>query len=410
MHATGKIIADACGKNPLTPFINTDATVRDIDLARQLLGEQKINYIGYSYGTWLGDWYARLFPQHAGRFVLDSNTPFHQDTLESSFSSHAKSFEHSLRKIALPYIARHDDLWGLGTSSETIYNRIKNMSEPLRTIYKDNMIMLLYFKYSFPDIGEKTHIALELDSIIKVNPANSDSEWLDALDTVLKQDKKIDPQRAKIFAKNLLLSYRSKLKDPIPFGNNMGIYHAIICGDGRWNHDFKHWRQYDDEQAKLYPVFGGDFSRYPCLQWKLPTVSKPTKHNQPFLMIQAEYDTATPAEGAIAAWQQTPNAHMIYVTNEPDHSIFSRWHPNTCVNHHVLNYLLDGKLPSNKKVECQGVPLPREDKVYPIKGISGQSVSIVPAESSADIFPPEAQAALEEAHHIIHKAAASNRH
>lgn len=44
-------IAEACQKNPLTPFINSEATARDMDLIRGLLGDEKPNYVGYSYGT-----------------------------------------------------------------------------------------------------------------------------------------------------------------------------------------------------------------------------------------------------------------------------------------------------------------------------------------------------------------------
>lgn len=53
--------AEACAKNPLTRYINTDATARDMDLMRHLLGDEKFNYYGISYGTWLGTWYTALF-------------------------------------------------------------------------------------------------------------------------------------------------------------------------------------------------------------------------------------------------------------------------------------------------------------------------------------------------------------
>jgi pimeloyl-ACP methyl ester carboxylesterase len=42
-----------------------------MDLIRAVLGEQKLNYLGYSYGSFLGTTYATLFPDRVGQFVLD---------------------------------------------------------------------------------------------------------------------------------------------------------------------------------------------------------------------------------------------------------------------------------------------------------------------------------------------------
>ncbi len=78
-QAYAKAIADACAQNPLTPYINTWQTVHDMDLIRQLLGEAKLNYLGYSYGSWFGAKYAAVFPDTTGKVVLDSNTAWMDD-------------------------------------------------------------------------------------------------------------------------------------------------------------------------------------------------------------------------------------------------------------------------------------------------------------------------------------------
>lgn len=52
-------------------YFNTQQTARDMDLLRQLLGLEKLDYLGYSYGTELGAVYTALFPQNVGHFVLD---------------------------------------------------------------------------------------------------------------------------------------------------------------------------------------------------------------------------------------------------------------------------------------------------------------------------------------------------
>ena len=48
---------------------------RDLNLLRRALGQPKLNYLGISYGTFLGATYANLFPRRVGRLVLDGNVP-----------------------------------------------------------------------------------------------------------------------------------------------------------------------------------------------------------------------------------------------------------------------------------------------------------------------------------------------
>ncbi|NBY31001.1 MAG: alpha/beta fold hydrolase, partial [Actinobacteria bacterium] len=54
----------------LAHFSTADAA-RDMELLRQGLGDEKLNYMGFSYGTYLGTLYAQQFPNKVGRFVLD---------------------------------------------------------------------------------------------------------------------------------------------------------------------------------------------------------------------------------------------------------------------------------------------------------------------------------------------------
>ncbi|WP_236967604.1 alpha/beta hydrolase [Microbacterium aurantiacum] len=65
--------AQACeaGSDGILPYITTENSARDMDLLRGVLGDAELNYIGFSYGTFLGATYAELFPERAGRLVLD---------------------------------------------------------------------------------------------------------------------------------------------------------------------------------------------------------------------------------------------------------------------------------------------------------------------------------------------------
>ena len=69
-----RAFADACAKKyaDVLPYIDTVSAVRDMDAIRAALGAKKINYFGYSYGTYLGAVYAKLFPNRVRRLVLDS--------------------------------------------------------------------------------------------------------------------------------------------------------------------------------------------------------------------------------------------------------------------------------------------------------------------------------------------------
>lgn len=409
MITYGKVIADACAQNPLTPYVNTEANVRDMDLIRHLLGDEKINFLGYSYGTWLGDWYARLFPEHTGRMVLDSNMDISADSIEPSFKGQAHAFERSLRYAALPYFARHDDLWGLGTDSEELYQRLVAMSEPLRSTYSLQIARPIYAGFVFPDAALWTRVALELDQLIKKDPRANMQQLQERLQPILKKDKRIkaDSLEEMLFMAKMLLSRKDLLSSPPrPLGTVDGTYHAVNCNDGPWTTDINHWRAFDDEQAKLYPLFGGQKIISPCLHWSLPHVKKPAAHNIPFLMVQSEYDAATNTEGALNAFNNLPNAKMIFVPNEPSHGLFSRY--NNCIDKIVLSYLLDNVLPKERKVECQANPLPHENgKIYPITpahSVYHESTEAL-EESGEEVFPPEAKVALEKAHRLIEKAA-----
>lgn len=65
----GEACLDATG--PLLGHVDTDSTVRDLDMLRAIVGDDKLNYLGYSYGTYIGARYADAFPERVGRLVLD---------------------------------------------------------------------------------------------------------------------------------------------------------------------------------------------------------------------------------------------------------------------------------------------------------------------------------------------------
>ncbi len=87
-------VAEGCGTKygDQLPLFSTEQAARDMDAIRAAVGEQKLTYLGYSYGTLLGATYAQLFPQRVRAMVLDGAVDPRQDLVAGS-ESQAKGFE-----------------------------------------------------------------------------------------------------------------------------------------------------------------------------------------------------------------------------------------------------------------------------------------------------------------------------
>src|SRR5256885_11829772 len=74
MVALARDVATRCARQhgDELPHASTADTARDMDRIRAALGEPKLSYLGYSYGTYLGAVYTTLFPEHSDRILLDS--------------------------------------------------------------------------------------------------------------------------------------------------------------------------------------------------------------------------------------------------------------------------------------------------------------------------------------------------
>ena len=110
-----KLFASGCERDSgrLLPYVGTPNAARDMDVLRAVLGDSKLSYLGKSYGTYLGTWYAQLFPAHVRALVLDGAI----DPAASPFSMNivqAQGFEVALRSFAANCMARNDCPLGQG--------------------------------------------------------------------------------------------------------------------------------------------------------------------------------------------------------------------------------------------------------------------------------------------------------
>lgn len=120
--AAAKFAAD-CGSagGALLPHLGTLNVARDMDKVREALGETKLNYFGFSYGTSIGARYAELFPDKVGRFVLDAAVDLALPALDLALQQ-AKSFERALdRYLAWCAGGAERCPWAAGSDPRTAF-------------------------------------------------------------------------------------------------------------------------------------------------------------------------------------------------------------------------------------------------------------------------------------------------
>lgn len=120
-----KNFAAACQQHSgdLLPYMDTESTARDLDEIRDALGDQKLTYLGYSYGTYIGQWYAHLFPDHVRALSLDGVVDPTVSANESLLGQ-VKGFEQNLQA----YLASRP----AGTASKLNADMARLDAQPLR--------------------------------------------------------------------------------------------------------------------------------------------------------------------------------------------------------------------------------------------------------------------------------------
>ncbi|MEV8536226.1 alpha/beta hydrolase [Streptomyces sp. NPDC051211] len=118
-----RAVAERCARNsgPVLPYVGTIHVARDLDLIRQALGEKKLDYLGFSYGTRIGAVYAAQFPQRTGRMVLDGVDTLSEPLAEQALVS-AKGQQQALDNF-LSWCAHQEDCV-YGTNTRTAKEKV----------------------------------------------------------------------------------------------------------------------------------------------------------------------------------------------------------------------------------------------------------------------------------------------
>ncbi|MGI5457814.1 alpha/beta hydrolase [Streptomyces sp. CA-249302] len=321
----------ACEKNSkkVLPHVRTTDAARDMDLMRQVLGDDKLYYFGISYGTELGGVYAHLFPKKVGRAVFDAVVDPTQNSEQGSLGQ-AKGFQLALDNFAEDCTSK-TEACPVGDSAQDVKDRIAKLLTDLdkkpipgilpreltQTAATNGIAQALYSKDFWQYLTEGLEQAYDGDG--KILLALSDS----------MNGRSENGEYSNITAANI----------------------SINCADDKPRYDSDYVEQKLPEFRAASPLFG-DFlawSMVSCTDWAVagaadhPDVSAPG--SAPILVVGNTGDPATPYEGArkmVDALGEGVGVELTY--KGQGHGAYDS--KNKCVQSAVNGYLLDGKVPA----------------------------------------------------------------
>lgn len=355
MFEQARRYAKACqAQTGLTPYINSDATARDLDLMRQILHQEKLNFYGLSYATWLGTWYATLFPDRVGRFVLIGNVDS-TGTFDRMWLNNVTALQRVLDDVLAPYAARHPARFGLGSDAGAIQRIFATLPPPLQDVTSTRMSAGLDDSGASDTALDYLRGASELRDLLAAGTTQA------GIAQALQKANGLWAARAQELA-DAYFGFLAAKPAPIDLPPSQSVHFAIQCNDVPWHYDEASWRAVNDAQASFYSFFGGFFTAFPCTYWGGPVVQRPSLANaagaQGFLMLQSQYDPQTPLEGALNSLAALPDAGMIVVGNAIDHVVPVPY-GSDCVDLPVAQYLLSGTRPP-RMTNCPGNLLPQD--------------------------------------------------
>ena len=329
LTARNQQYADACEANSdgLLPFITTVNSARDMDLIRAVLGDTTLNYLGYSYGTFLGATYAKLFPERAQRLVLDGAIDPAVPGLEVG-TTQAVGFESALRAYLADCVANSDCPFN-GSVDEATADLQALLAVVARTPLEN---------------GDGRMLTVDTMITGVITAMYSEDSWpylTQGLTSVLQGDP------SGLFA--LADSYNGRLPDGTYADNSSEAFRAYNCMD---------YPVEDDQAAedaamakieKLAPTFapywqGPD----PCEVWPHDPVGVreaiAASGSGPIVVVGTTNDPATPYEWSQSLAEQLENGVLVTRVGE-GHTGYNKG--SSCVDTAVEGFLIDGTVPDD---------------------------------------------------------------
>ncbi len=334
-------LAKRCGEVSgwLLPHISTADTARDLDHLRVLLGEEKLTYVGLSYGTYLGQTYANMFPDRVRAMLLDGIV----DAIEYSKSAEAREANFSgaadavfNQFLELCESAGHERC-ALAGGGQTPAERV----EPLFAQVKVAPIpapgvtppLLSPWTLSYSDLLLSQFQPMRAPSTWPSNAAD--------LDAALRGDASALGSRATLFLS--------------PAGWAPAITSAAIqCADAPADQSPQAWPQvigHLQQVGRLQGLIHGWWEWAPCASWPVRGQdnyrgpwNRPTPN--PILLINQTYDPNAGYANAVHAQQYLGNA--VLLTHKGYGHVWFQ-DPSKCVTDAMVKYLVDLKIPPKDK-------------------------------------------------------------
>jgi pimeloyl-ACP methyl ester carboxylesterase len=338
-RAKSKAYAQACAKQFgwLLPHLRTTDAARDLDAIRAALGQKKISYYGFSYGTYLGATYGTLFPQRVAHMVLDGNVDDRGVWYDAQLEQD-KAFERNI-KFFFGWIAKYDSIFHLGTTEAKV-------EKAYYAVRADAAKHAIGGKVG-PD---------ELDDTF-LN-AGYNTGWYEPIAAVFSAYvTKGDASAITDFYENYIFSSED---------NGFAVYNAVQAADARWPRD---WSKWHNDAAKLYRqgyhfnTWGNVWFNAPIAYWPFqggPKLKIKAKGMTPALLVQSTLDAATPYPGGEEMHKLLPS-RLVAELGGKTHA--NTLNGNACLDDKVAAYLTTGALPKDKPghgpdATCTALPDP----------------------------------------------------
>ncbi|MEU6086872.1 alpha/beta hydrolase [Streptomyces sp. NPDC047085] len=332
--------AAACARahTDVLPYIDTVDAVQDMDAIRKALGAQKINYFGYSYGTYLGAVYAKLHPDRVRRLVLDSIVDprgvWYNDNLGQDYTFNDR------HRALMAWIAKYDSTYKLGKDPEKIEAQWYAMRAALAKEPADGRIG-----------------ASELeDTFIPGGYYNGYWPYLAEAFSAYVHDKDTEP---------LVTAYDTFAAVDPAGDNGYSVYTAVQCQDAGWPRDWERWKRdaWAVYEKAPFMVWNNAWYNAPCAFWTGTTRKATNIANgklPPTLLFQATDDAATPYSGGVTAHRLLARSSLVVEQGGGNHGVTLSG--NACLDKHLAAYLTDGTVPrgtGEADAVCQKSPDPK---------------------------------------------------
>ena len=343
--------AAACEEHTEVPEIldhaDTRSVARDMDVMRALVGDKDLNYLGYSYGTYLGAVYTELFPDNIGRVVLDSAmdpTMARQDPMEGDAAAGEQSLrtyiESQQGQAGFPLSGTTDAavaqlatfLDGLDADPLTVSGSGTPLNRAKAVDAISKLVTTSPDKWPLLTEGLTQAMNAHDGSALK---ANADAVSGNSAPPTTEKQVVEQLQGLKVFSANRCLDF--------PDAGNESSWDAALAS---YHHD--------------YPVFHSLLPQYDafCHGWghtsRTEAVDVDVEATNPMLVIGILHDPQTPYPWSKALVSKIRNSHLLSV-DMYGHGATGR---NACTSAKVSDFLVNGTLPSDGEI-CPADPEPQ---------------------------------------------------